>query len=279
MTNDNIRLEKAAKISIFAVVAVLLALLAGYVATVYASETYEAATMRTEIEELRVLTYAIAQPVELPSISQISAVQAREIATDFISGVALDVRFFLEDELRLFAVEVQTADGARYTLYIEATTAVVVRMDIGSRPMVAYVPLVAPQVVQVEGFLWPLPGHHRISSNYGHRRHPITGRADFHAGIDIPAPTGTAVVAARSGWVALSRWNGNLGYTVVINHSDGFSTRYGHNSALLVEVGQWVNQGEMIARVGSTGVSTGPHLHFEIRQGGSHLPPLGFFGG
>ena len=136
------------------------------------------------------------------------------------------------------------------------------------------------QVVQPRGgtMQWPLPGHHRISSGYGQRTHPISRRPEFHTGVDLPAPSGTNIVAAESGTVIISGWNGGFGNTVVIDHGGGLSTLYAHNSRNLVAVGDWVNRGDVIARVGSTGVSTGPHLHFEVRHNGRHVNPNPYLG-
>ena len=125
---------------------------------------------------------------------------------------------------------------------------------------------------------WPLPGFTRISSGYGQRTHPISRRSEFHTGIDLPAPSGTYIYAAESGTVIISGWNGGFGNTVVIDHDNGLSSLYAHNSRNLVSVGQWVNRGDRIARVGSTGVSTGPHLHFEVRHNGRHVSPYGYLG-
>jgi len=201
-------------------------------------------------------------------IPQISNLHAREIAEDFLEGTAINSQFLSESNPPMFAVEMQTEDGANYTLYINAITANVIKMEIP--PQIA-----APQATAQEiNFIWPVLGHYRISSGYGNRRNPITGTTEFHMGIDIPAPLGTAVLAARSGRVALSRWNGSGGYMVIISHGDGFVTRYAHNSELLVSAGQWVNQGDTIAKVGSTGMSTGPHLHFDITLNGVSVSPL-----
>ena len=134
--------------------------------------------------------------------------------------------------------------------------------------------------VQTEGgsMTWPLPGHRRLSSGYGYRNHPRSGRREFHTGIDLPAPRGTNIVAAQGGTVILSGWHGGFGTTVIIDHGNGLSTLYAHNSANLVSVGDRVSQGDVIARVGSTGVSTGPHLHFEVRRNGNHVNPGPYLG-
>lgn len=125
-----------------------------------------------------------------------------------------------------------------------------------------------------EHFGWPVFG--RISSSFGWRRSPFGKRRVFHAGIDIRAPKGRNIVAAQSGRVVHSGWMGGYGYTIVLTHPSGVSTLYGHCSALLVSKGTHVNKGQLIARVGSTGRSTGNHLHFEVRQGGSPVNPMRF---
>ncbi len=120
----------------------------------------------------------------------------------------------------------------------------------------------------------------RISSPYGWRIHPVYKTRKFHNGIDIAACYGTDIVAALSGTVTKARWNDSYGYYVLIYHGDGMTTLYGHCSKLLVHEGDYVERGQRIALVGSTGVSTGNHLHFEIRIDGEtrdpmdYLPPL-----
>ena len=122
-------------------------------------------------------------------------------------------------------------------------------------------------------YIWPL--HGRLTSHYG-RRNLGMGTSSFHRGIDIAAPPGTPVVAARAGTVTYAGWSSQgYGYLVRIRHSGGAETWYAHHSEILVRVGQYVEQGEPIALVGSTGISTGPHLHFELHEAGSALDPLG----
>ncbi|MCS6958562.1 MAG: M23 family metallopeptidase [Pseudanabaenaceae cyanobacterium SKYGB_i_bin29] len=115
------------------------------------------------------------------------------------------------------------------------------------------------------GMQFPLPIPGWISSVFGYRIHPITGEERFHQGTDIAAPAGTPVLAAWEGTVEIAGWLGGLGFAVVIAHDNGNrETRYGHLSHILVEPGQTVSQGQPIGLVGSTGLSTGPHLHFEL---------------
>lgn len=124
-------------------------------------------------------------------------------------------------------------------------------------------------------YIWPLPGHTRISSPYGYRICPYHGK-ELHPGLDIPAPSGTDVLATASGRVITARFHNSLGNYVEIDHGNGIVSRYAHNSKLLVKVGDAVKQGQVISKVGSTGSSTGPHSHFEIRVDGQAKPTLNY---
>ena len=121
-------------------------------------------------------------------------------------------------------------------------------------------------------YIYPVSG--RISSNFGKRKAPKKGASTFHKGVDFAVPTGTAVMASCGGVVARAGWGSGYGYCVYLQHPDGRVTRYGHLSKVLVKAGQSVRQGEKIALSGNTGVSTGPHLHFEILINGSQVNPL-----
>lgn len=118
-------------------------------------------------------------------------------------------------------------------------------------------------------------GWARVSSRFGSRTHPVTKVRKFHQGLDLPKPWGTPVYPSRSGVVIEAGWQGGYGQLIVIRHSDGYTTRYGHLSKIYVKDGQFVHRGKtMIGRVGSTGLSTGPHLHFEVRdRGGRAVNP------
>jgi len=138
------------------------------------------------------------------------------------------------------------------------------------------------QAREARGFIgniavWPLTYYHEISSSYGWRIHPITGQRSLHTGIDIPAPTGTPVRAAGNGVVIFSGWYGAYGNMIIIDHGDGRSTLYGHQSQRLVSEGQEVKANQIIGYVGSTGWSTGPHLHFEVRENGNPVDPLKYY--
>ena len=121
---------------------------------------------------------------------------------------------------------------------------------------------------------WPVPGYTRISSQYGMRTHPITGVYKLHTGVDISAPTGANFVAANDGVVIKAEYNVAYGNMVVIDHGGGISTLYAHGSQILVQVGQEVKRNEPILKVGSTGYSTGPHAHFEVRKNGVVTNPM-----
>ncbi len=112
---------------------------------------------------------------------------------------------------------------------------------------------------------WPVPGYTRITSKYGMRTHPITGVYKLHSGVDIGAPTGANFIAANDGIVTKASYNSAYGNMVIIDHGGGVSTLYAHGSEILVEVGQTVKRGDAVLKVGSTGYSTGPHAHFEVR--------------
>lgn len=129
----------------------------------------------------------------------------------------------------------------------------------------------APPVAGKGGFSSPVGGGYKVSSEFG----PRNGK--LHGGIDLAAPTGTPVMAAKAGTVTVSRTD-NTGYGswIGIKHDDGTETRYGHLSARDVQEGQRVNGGQVIGKVGSTGNSTGPHLHFEVRQNGNPINPRQF---
>ncbi len=122
------------------------------------------------------------------------------------------------------------------------------------------------------GLIRPVAG--RLTSRFGSRFHPVFRRRKWHTGVDLAAPSGTTVRAAAGGTVIFAGWKRAYGRTLVVDHGNGTATVYGHCSALLVSNGDSVRQGQAIARVGSTGVSTGPHLHFEVRHGGKPVNPL-----
>lgn len=121
---------------------------------------------------------------------------------------------------------------------------------------------------------WPVPGYTRITSKYGMRTHPITGVYKLHTGVDIGAPRGANFIAANDGIVTKASYNNAYGNMVIIDHGGGVSTLYAHGDEILVQVGQTVKRGDPILKVGSTGYSTGPHAHFEVRLNGVVTDPM-----
>lgn len=128
------------------------------------------------------------------------------------------------------------------------------------------------------GLIWPCPSSSRITSEFGSRESPTEGASSNHKGIDIGAPSGEKVIAAAGGEVVISTYSASAGNYIMISHGSGIYTVYMHMSALLVSEGEEVSQGQTIGKVGSTGYSTGPHLHFGVRKNGSYVDPLQFVG-
>lgn len=125
-------------------------------------------------------------------------------------------------------------------------------------------------------FAWPCPGYKRISDEYGNRIHPILGTQQFHNGLDMAASSGTPILAAYDGDVVAAAYSSSMGNYIMINHGSGLYTIYMHCSALYVSKGQSVSKGQNIAAVGSTGRSTGPHLHFSVRLNGGYVSPWNY---
>ena len=123
---------------------------------------------------------------------------------------------------------------------------------------------------------WPIYGHYTITSNYGMRTHPITGVYKLHTGVDISATIGSDFTAIADGIVVKAEYNGAYGNMVMIDHGGGVQTLYAHGSQIIAQVGQEVKAGDIVLKVGSTGYSTGPHAHFEVRINGSPVNPLDY---
>lgn len=119
-----------------------------------------------------------------------------------------------------------------------------------------------------------LPVHGRMTSGFGERFHPILGYVRFHKGVDLAASAGTPIVAAADGRVVSAGWHGGYGRQVAIAHADGIETTYGHMSQIAAHAGEMVHRGQVIGFVGSSGLSTGPHLHFEVTRNGQAVNPM-----
>ncbi len=118
--------------------------------------------------------------------------------------------------------------------------------------------------------------HGWISSYFGKRRSPFSGKSEMHRGVDFAGKTGSDVVAVAGGIVSQASKNGGYGYMVEIDHGNDYVTRYGHNKMLLVQAGEAIKRGQVIAKLGSTGRSTGPHVHFEVIKDGARIDPMKF---
>ena len=127
-------------------------------------------------------------------------------------------------------------------------------------------------------FKWPAPSYTRISDDYGYRIHPILGTQQFHNGVDMAAPNGSPILAAYDGEVIAASYSPTMGNYIMIDHGDGLITIYMHASSVSVSSGTMVARGEQIGCVGSTGRSTGPHLHFSVRENGSYVSPWNYLG-
>lgn len=125
-------------------------------------------------------------------------------------------------------------------------------------------------------FTHPCPGYSRISSTFGYRTAPLAGASTNHKGVDFAAPTGTPIYAAAGGTITSAGYNGNAGNMIVVNHGNGLQTYYMHCSKIYVSVGTKVSKGQNIGAVGSTGNSTGPHLHFQVMSGGTPVNPMNY---
>jgi murein DD-endopeptidase MepM/ murein hydrolase activator NlpD len=162
-------------------------------------------------------------------------------------------------------VDAITADASSVADSEAARQQAIDRASRGDRALATSISSTAPDA-------WLLPLHnYSLTSKFGQR----WGR--LHAGVDLALPEGTPIMAMHKGTVVLAGWHGGYGNAVIIDHGNGLQTLYGHNSALMVKVGQEVNAGDVISKLGNTGFSTGPHLHLEIHVNGKQVDPIAFF--
>ena len=210
------------------------------------------ATLQAEYEELEMMKAELETQKQqvTTSINEKKAELSNKLEEiDDASGERKDYEKQLAEQERLLEeIEDQIAKAAQPDVYEGSTT----------------------------GFIWPCPAYTRISSYFGPRPQPVPGASTNHKGIDLAAPYGANILASASGVVTTSKYSSSAGNYVVIAHGNGVSTVYMHASSLLVTVGQTVTQGQVIAKVGSTGYSSGNHLHFGVIKNGTYVDPLGY---
>lgn len=225
-----------------------------------------------EEEEKNLVAMQKQQESDKASLESLSAAKQQELAQydsllDDNEALAADIESQISaQEKRVAAAEEESREAAR-----KAAEKVTQNNQTSTT--------VAPShTATVGGFVWPVPGYTTVSSDYGYRTNPITGAPQFHNGIDIPAPSGTPIVAASSGTVEWSEPNPTAGNWIGINHGNGVYTVYMHMSALLVSAGTKVSAGQTIGLVGTTGSSTGNHLDFSVRKNGAYVNPWNYVG-
>lgn len=200
-----------------------------------------------------------------------ASVEAEEAALNELISTKQDEMYKMSSDIQSKeqAIKEYEADIAEQNETIKALEAIVAE----ERKKLA-----AEQGRKYDGgvFAWPAPSYKRISDDYGNRTHPILGTQQFHNGIDMAAPGGSPILAAYDGTVVAAAYSGSMGNYVMIDHGDSLYTIYMHASALYVSKGQEVSRGDKIAAVGSTGRSTGNHLHFSVRLKGSYVSPWSY---
>ena len=223
-----------------------------------------------EIEDKKIALEEAGKIVELNRDIQKSKKAELDASKEALNAVISS----LESDEASYRAALDEADAAEEALRAE------IKALTAANPKPAQTPSPKSETVSDSGgrFCWPTPSTTYITSPFGTRFHPVQKRNKTHTGIDIGAGHGASIVAAEAGTVLRAGWNSGYGNYVVIDHGGGVQTLYGHCSALMVQSGQSVSRGQKIALVGSTGVSTGPHLHFEVLINGSYTDPMGYFG-
>ncbi len=185
-----------------------------------------------------------------------------------------------QDAINLYTADINNKEAAieEYEAYIAEQKAVVEALEAAILAEKKRLIEENKSAIVYDGgqFAWPAPQYKRISDEYGNRTHPILGTQQFHNGLDMAAPSGSPILAAYDGEVVAADYSPTMGNYIMINHGDGLITIYMHASALEVSKGQNVVRGEEIAKVGSTGRSTGPHLHFSVRRDGDYVSPWNY---
>ncbi len=253
------------------------ALLAGPTDGYAARQARELVVQKREIADARrnaeVHLNALAQRLGLMQ-AQITRLDA--LGSRLTSMAGLDKREFnFSQEPPIGGPESDTAPSVSVPDFMQTLDSLEKQIDNGGPRLRALESLLMDRQLQAEVSPagWPTRGGW-ISSGFGPRLDPFTGRPEFHEGVDIAAPMGTPIYAMAAGIVSFAGVDGGYGKMVQINDGDGLSTRYGHTSKILVKVGERVKKGQEIARVGSTGYSTGPHVHFEVLVHGHEINPL-----
>lgn len=166
--------------------------------------------------------------------------------------------------------------GAKVVLVglIAMTFAVSVQGEPAIPSLQRFETLYAPADLRQARLTWPVVGPYRISSNYGHRQHPISGSTRFHRGVDIAVPLGTPILSVAAGEVVFAGWKRGYGWVIDIAHGQGWQSRYAHAHAIGVKKGQHIVAGQVIGQVGRSGQATGAHLHLEIAREGEPMDPL-----
>lgn len=245
-----------------------------------------------ETEEKNLVAMQQRQETDKASLENLSASKQQELAQyeELISHNE-DTANALEAEIRAQEQRVASAEQesievaeqqSREAASIEASRAAAAAAAASEHQTAApSVPTPTPAPshnATVSGYTWPLPGSTYVSSDFGYRSDPFTGGTEYHSGIDLPAPSGTPIVAATSGTVEWANYSSSAGNWIGINHGNGVYTIYMHMSALLVSAGTSVGAGQTIGLVGTTGSSTANHLHFSVRKNGAYVSPWDYVG-
>ena len=195
-----------------------------------------------------------------------------------IDGLKEEINANAERVKKLEAAAKAAADAARKKAEAEAAAKEAAAQAEAARKNAAVSGGASDEIV-VSGngtFTHPCPGYTRISSQFGYRTAPLRGASTNHKGTDFAAPTGTPIYAAADGTVTSARYSGNAGNMIVINHGNGLQTYYMHCSRIFVRAGTRVSKGQHIGAVGTTGNSTGPHLHFQVMSGGRPVNAMNY---
>lgn len=239
---------------------------AGYVEAISA---YDRGKLN-EYEENRMLIEVIKEQLEEEEASLQEAKAAVEQEQNNLE-ILIDNK---NKEITAYETDIATQEQAikEYEAYIREQDQMIASLEKALREMEG-----SKRTYDGGMFKWPAPSYTRISDSFGWRHHPILNRQQFHNGVDMAAPGGSPILAAYDGTVVAAGYSGTMGNYIYINHGSGLVTIYMHASALYVSVGQDVSKGDKIAAVGTTGRSTGNHLHFGVRLNGSYVDPMGYF--